>query len=496
MPERQKAEQSEAGLALDFDRGTILIRRPDLNPGEPPDTPLQGLDLPGTSYDQRVEKWRAPARYYREIVLTLRNAGVAFKDQVRDYPASEKELAQRLAQNRDDNAAEDELDLSLQIDRQPFPYQQEAVDAWWKADGRGIVVLPTGSGKTFVAQLAMIRAHRNTLVVAPTIDLMQQWYGVLASNFDIEIGLLGGGYYEPKPVTVATYDSAYLHMDRLGNRYGMVIFDECHHLPGPSYILTAEFLIAPFRLGLTATLEREDGAESLLVDAVGPTVYRQEIKSLAGEYLAEYETLKIHVRLSKDEERRYVEARGVYRDFLHANNLRLGTPHSWSRFLTLTSRSEDGRRAFLAYREQRQIAQGSEAKIRALDRLLMSHRGDRVLIFTNDNNTVYRISREFFIPAITHQTKAKERQHILEGFNGGEYPFIVTSKVLNEGVDVPAANVAIVLSGSGSVREHVQRLGRILRRAEGKHAILYEIIAENTAEEFVSKRRRRHDAYQ
>ena len=119
-----------------------------------------------------------------------------------------------------------------------------------------------------------------------------------------------------------------------------------------------------------------------------------------------------------------------------------------------------------------------------------------MLIFTNDNQTVYRISRRFFIPAITHQTKVKERHSLLQAFNAGEFPFLVTSKVLNEGVDVPAANVAVVLSGSGSVREHVQRLGRILRRAEGKQAILYEVVAEDTAERYVSQRRTQHSAYQ
>ncbi|MDP7253223.1 MAG: helicase-related protein, partial [Planctomycetota bacterium] len=151
--------------------------------------------------------------------------------------------------------------------------------------------------------------------------------------------------------------------------------------------------------------------------------------------------------------------------------------------------------AFLAYRNQKSIAQASGAKIRELEDLLARHRFDRVIIFTSDNKTVYKISRKFLIPAITHQTKVKERHEILQRFNAGDYPFLVTSKVLNEGVDVPAANVAIVLSGSGSVREHVQRLGRILRRAQDKHALLYEVVAEDTAEEYVSSRRRQHSAY-
>ena len=278
-------------VIVDYDRGTVLVRADTFT--------LETLPLPGVTVDPRVNRWRAPGRYYRDIICALRDSGVPFEDRARDY---------RVGEN-------DQLSLALQIERSPFPYQQEAVDAWWKADGRGIVVLPTGSGKTFVAQLAMMRADRPTLIVAPTIDLMQQWYGVIGSNFGVEVGLLGGGYYEPLPITVATYDSAYLHMERLGNRYGLVIFDECHHLPGPSYILTAEFLIAPFRLGLTATLEREDGAEVRLENTVGPTVYRQEIKALAGEYLSDYETVRIHVRLSDEEAERYHSARTLIATF-------------------------------------------------------------------------------------------------------------------------------------------------------------------------------------
>ena len=116
-------------------------------------------------------------------------------------------------------------------------------------------------------------------------------------------------------------------------------------------------------------------------------------------------------------------------------------------------------------------------------------------MFTHDNATAYRISKSFLIPCITHQTDIKERRAILNSFAEGVLPTIVTSRVLNEGVDIPSAEVAIILSGTGTVREHVQRLGRILRPSVGKQAILYEVVAEDTAEEYTSSRRRRHDAY-
>jgi superfamily II DNA or RNA helicase len=144
----------------------------------------------------------------------------------------------------------------------------------------------------------------------------------------------------------------------------------------------------------------------------------------------------------------------------------------------------------LAHREARAIAFGTAGKLRVLADLLAQHYPARTLVFTDDNATVYRISQEFLMPAITHKTAVKERHDILSRFRSGEYPVLVTSRVLNEGVDVPEASVAIVLSGTGSTREYIQRLGRILRRGEGKLALLYEVIAEATSEEHTARRRR------
>jgi superfamily II DNA or RNA helicase len=130
-----------------------------------------------------------------------------------------------------------------------------------------------------------------------------------------------------------------------------------------------------------------------------------------------------------------------------------------------------------------------------VEHLLHRHRQDRTLLFTQDNATAYEISTRFLVPAITHQTRVTERSDILKGLAEGRYRAVVTSKVLNEGVDVPDANVAIIVSGSGSVREHVQRLGRVLRKVGDKEAILYELVSSDTHETFTSERRREHSAY-
>src|SRR5690606_9156089 len=123
----------------------------------------------------------------------------------------------------------------------------------------GVVVLPTGAGKSQVAMMAIDQRRRSSLVVVPTLDLVRQWYDLLRTTFAIEVGVIGGGEYKLEALTVTTYDSAYLHMENIGNRFGLVVFDECHHLPSESYAFAARQCIAPFRLGLTATPDRADG---------------------------------------------------------------------------------------------------------------------------------------------------------------------------------------------------------------------------------------------
>jgi superfamily II DNA or RNA helicase len=456
-------------IHLAFDGGTLVVSG---------GSPERLAALPGCRFDARSNGYRAEGRAYRALVEHLRQHRLPYVDEARAYQPL------RLAFGEAANG------------RDPFPHQTEALEAWWQAGGRGVVVLPTGTGKTFLAVLAIRRAGRPALVVTPTIDLLNQWYGELSAAFDVPVGLMGGGYYEIQPLTVTTYDSEYINLQRWGNRFGLLVFDECHHLPGPTYMAAAVGSLAPFRLGLTATPERADGQEVLLTELIGPTVYRREIKQLSGDFLAEYRTERRYVELSPEERQRYQQARDQYRRFVEERGISMGGPHGWQRFLQETYRSPEGRAAFLAYREQKGLALAAPAKIQLLEKLLELHRGDRVLIFTYDNATVYRIARRFLIPAITHQTKTKERRQVLQRFHTGEYPVLVTSQVLNEGVDVPAANVGIILSGTGSVREHVQRLGRLLRKHGDKQALLYEVVTRDTAEEFTSARRRQHHAYQ
>ena len=446
---------------LHFQDGTLLVEGAAL------------ADLPsGFRWDERMRMPRGPAYMYGDIIYKALQLKIEYTDNASTWLP---------------------LDTPQGTERTPRQYQSEAVQAWINNKRRGVICLPTGSGKTFVAEMCITRTKRPTLVVAPTLDLVGQWYDRLKMVFQQEVGILGGGHHEILPLTVTTYDSAHLYLAKYGARFCCLIFDEVHHLPAPAYLEATKGSLAPFRLGLTATLEREDGRETLLEPLVGPVVYRKEITELSGHFLADYETERVMVKLTEQERCEYDAHRKAYTGFIERKNINMRG--GWNQFIKVAARSKEGRTAFLGHRQAKMIAQSAVGKVEMVDRLLQRHRGQRMIIFTNDNMTAYQISSLFLIPCITHQTKIKERRQLISKFTDGSLPVLVTSRVLNEGVDLPSAEVAIVMSGTGTVREHVQRLGRILRPSEGKHAVLYELVAQDTAEEYTSRRRRRHDAY-
>jgi superfamily II DNA or RNA helicase len=448
-------------LTLRYVDGTVELD------GEVPDPP--GVDgLPGVRRDDRTGTARAPAHRYPRLRAALDDAGVSFEDRVFDLPA---------------------LDLSTTYDLRE--YQSAALSAWTDAGARGVVELPTGSGKTVVAVAAMAARSTPTLVVVPTVDLLTQWRRELETEFDAPVGQLGGGEQRVEALTVATYDSAYLRADDLGNRFGLVVYDEVHHLGAEGYRDAARLSAAPARLGLTATFERPDGAHEVIADLVGPVVYALDADDLAGEHLADYELRRVEVELTDEERAAYEDAQGTFVDYLRTSNLSLSSGSDYRELVKRSGTDPEAREALLAKQEARELMMNSDAKVDALERILDRHRGDRVIVFTAHTDLVYRLSERFLLPAVTGETGASERRAILDRFRAGTYGRVVTANVLDEGVDVPDANVAVVLSGSGSEREFTQRLGRVLRpKPDGRGAILYEVVSAETAEERVAERRR------
>jgi superfamily II DNA or RNA helicase len=440
-------------IHLTYDKGTILI--------------YGNIRVPNSSWDQRVGAYRAQALYYRDIKTYMGESGFSFKDDVMDLvPCPELQMKTVL---RD--------------------YQEKAVVAWNK-ERWGVVVLPTGAGKTHVA-LKAITLVNPALVVVPTLDLLAQWKSVLEDELDIDVGVYSGDEHRLGPVTVATYDTAYIRAAELGNKFSLVVFDEVHHLPSPGYTSIAEMLACPARLGLTATYEREDGKEKDLPKLVGGKVFEQNVESMEGVHLANFDLRRIYVTLTPEETEQYTRDYEAYTGYLRENNIILRSPRDFERLVMRSGRDKGARDAILARHRARLTALNSSSKLDALAEVLQKHSrpDDRVIIFTEYNDLVYRISKQFLIPFITYTTPKEERADNLASFKTGAYRALVTSKVLDEGVDVPDANVGIILSGSGSKREFVQRLGRILRKKDDKKAVLYEIVSQGTLEEGSSRRR-------
>jgi len=442
--------------------------------------------LPGVAFDERTDTGRAPAMRYADVVAALDEHGAGYAD---------------------DALRADRLDVAS--DYALRGYQQDALDAWTANDRRGVLELPTGSGKTVIGLKAIEAAGETALVVVPTIDLMVQWRRELAAEFDCDIGQLGGGEQVVGDVTVATYDSAYLRAEDLGDRFGLVVFDEVHHLGGEGFRDIARMLTAPARLGLTATFERPDGAHEVVEELVGPLVYDLDVDDLAGDHLADYDVKRVEVPLTDDERAAYEDAQGTFTEYLQQSNIQFRSGSDYQELVKRSGTDPRAREALLAKQRARRIVRESDAKVEELEAILDAHRADRVIVFTASTDLVYRLSERFLVPAITHETTASERDTILDRFRRGDYSRVVTANVLDEGVDVPDANVAVVVAGSGSEREFTQRLGRVLRPKDdgvsesvdseareatesplGGRALLYELVSADTAEERVAARRR------
>ena len=386
------------------------------------------------------------------------------------------------------------LALKLHDTRELHDYQVKALDAWEAAAKRGSVVLPTGSGKTLVATHAIRQVNASTVVLVPTIGLLYQWYCLLTNAFQAEIGVYYGGEKHVLPLTVTTYHSAGDLIAEYGNTFKLLICDEVHHLPAKTWGEAALMTPAPYRLGLTATYptELEQGGDRWeLDDLIGPIVYTQRLEELVGKQLAEYRTQRIRVNLTADERAAYDAAYAVYTGFVNERGLRRSHGPVWlHELMRLSAFDPAARRAFLARQQAQKIVESCQGKFAALEALLREHSGERILIFTESNAVAYTIASQYLIPVITHETHVAERKHILDAFQDGRYQAVVTSKVLNEGVDVPEAKVAIVLGGGASKREYIQRLGRILRKKEPLQAVLIEVLARKTIDEGKAQRRR------
>jgi superfamily II DNA or RNA helicase len=446
-------------MKLRFDRGTILLTDPprDLNLAE----------APGVLWDPRVHIHRAPASSYAALKRWLLGRGTRFQDIA--PPARP--------------VAEAWSDVDLR------PYQEAALSAWELGHRRGVVALPTGSGKTRLALAAMRRTRLPALCLVPTRVLLDQWLREIRGVYRGPVGSYGDGVRQLAPLTVATFESAYRHMDQLGDRFHLLIVDEVHHFGGGPRDEALEMIVADARLGLTATPSRDPSAAARLAELVGPTVFELAVADLAGGFLASFDVITLYLDLAPEERSAYAGLSAVFAS-AYTDFRRMAPGASWVDFTHHAARTAEGRRALAAFRQMRRMLGLTQAKRGALDSLLGRHRDSRVLVFTADNETAYAIAREDLVMPLTCDIGRREREEALERFHRGDIRTLVSARVLNEGLDVPDADVGVIVGGALGEREHVQRVGRLLRPSAGKRAVVYELVTRNTIEVGQARRRR------
>lgn len=354
-------------------------------------------------------------------------------------------------------------------DWQLRPYQQMAVENFW-AGGSGVVVLPCGAGKTLVGAAAMAASGTTTLILVTNTVSARQWKDELlrrTSLTEAEIGEYSGTVKEVRPVTIATYQvltarrgGIYPHLELVNEHdWGLIVYDEVHLLPAPIFRMTAD-LQARRRLGLTATLVREDGRESEVFSLIGPKRYDAPWKEIEAQgYIAPAECVEVRVELPRDDRVAYAMA-------------------------------EDADR----YR----FSAGSDVKLPVLRRIVQRHPGEQVLVIGQYLDQLEEIGELLDAPVLTGKTPVAQRQRLFDDFRHGDLPVLVVSKVANFSIDLPEASVAIQVSGSfGSRQEEAQRLGRLLRpKQDGKTAHFYTVVARETVDQEYAQKRQRFLAEQ
>jgi DNA excision repair protein ERCC-3 len=343
-------------------------------------------------------------------------------------------------------------------------YQQEAVDGFW-AGGSGVVVLPCGAGKTLVGAAAMATAKATTLILVTNTVAGRQWKRELVARTSLtedEIGEYSGERKEIRPVTIATYQvltsrrgGAFTHLDLFGARdWGLVIYDEVHLLPAPIFRFTAD-LQARRRLGLTATLVREDGREGDVFSLIGPKRYDAPWKDIEAQgWIAPAECTEVRVTLTDAERMTY---------------------------------------AVTEAEERYRVAATARTKLPVVRALVEKHHGDQVLVIGGYIDQLHQLGEYLSAPIVQGSTTNKERERLFDEFRSGSLKTLVISKVGNFSIDLPEAAVAIQVSGTfGSRQEEAQRLGRVLRpKADGRQAHFYTVVSRDTIDtEYAAHRQR------
>ncbi|NPA23577.1 MAG: DEAD/DEAH box helicase [Crenarchaeota archaeon] len=402
----------------------------------------QELEVPAIRRENIIKspdgKWRLyfPQFFKNRIIEILREIG---------YRVEIVEHTPRKVQN-----IQDRVNL--------YPFQEEALQRWFENEYRGTIVIPTGGGKTFIALKAIAKLAVRTLILVITEELLEQWYHRIVKYLGYVPGRMSGKYDDLREITVCTYHTAVKRITEIRDYFDLVIADECHHVPAETFKEVMFYISAPYRMALSATVERSDGNEHLIFLACGEPIYKITYRELVKHGLVvPIRHYRIYVSLEDDEREEYDAAKNII--------------------------------------QLKAIALKARRKIDVACKIALTEYelGSKILIFTQyiqQAEEIYRKLREHVknVALITGNTK--DRDSVFRSFARGLTRIIVTTTVLDEGIDVPDADVAIIVSGTGSQRQMIQRVGRVVRATPGKkEARVYEIVTRRTIEEALSENR-------
>ena len=421
-------------------------------------------------YERETSSYKAPPHLYRRLVEFFESKNLIVDDKL--GLLRDKELPRR-----------------MEFKGELRPYQEEALQAWEKNGHQGIIALPTGAGKTVIAIAAMARLNRWTLVVVYTREHVKQWADAI-SRFSNAGGMVGAYYSGEKrlaPITITTYQSAHRNLSKLAPLFSLVVFDEAHHLPADKFRAIATGLPAPYRLGLSATPERDDGKHEELFPLLGGVVYRTTPGELTRMgYLAPFTIRTVKVELAPDEKKRYEQLRRKYRA--------LAAGRTFQEILAAAKQGDPSAiEALRLHHEMTEIVQYSKSKMRAVENIVRDElrKGSKIIVFTQLRRQAEEIARRLGAYLLHGGLDKRRRETILDAFKRARSGVLVLTTVGDEGLDIPDANVGILVSGTSSPRQFIQRLGRLLRPSPGKkQAILYEVIVAGTPEEYQARKRK------
>ena len=467
--------QDSQSVTFDFHGGTLRLR------GVSESFVRKCLSAIPLQYDDRENCFRCDAFYRRKLETSLQSS-LAKEAESQLNPIAKLSVSDRRT-------------LSLRED------QLAAVNAFMDAGRLGLITMPTGTGKTVVAIESIIRLARPTLIVVPVRDLIYQWHTKILEATGIDAGIIGDGVHRVSPISIATYDSATIHMPRIGDQFAFLVFDEVHHLPARWFQDAARMSTASARLGLTATLPTDPSRLQSLHELIGPTIYQQTIADAKGITLADYDIRRVAIAMTQQERQSYEQYSAIIQSFV-SDRRRDDPAFEWKdtqKLIAATKedpeRAQHAREAMSAFRAKRKIEDQAEGKLRVLEDLFRLHRDETVLVFAGSNVMARKVSLRFLVLCLLNHCRKRERREWLEGLAEGRYRVLVANRVLDEGVDLPEVKVAIVLGGTSSSRQAIQRLGRVLRKHGKNRAILYEVVTEQTREVQRSRDRRRNEAF-